>query len=1410
MTPLKFFKKYCLTFTQIASSSLSLVFLAHQSFGLQFPVRVTSWDITPQIETVTVNLTSAVTAEDLYLRVHNLRFGGQVSVQVNSGDWITIYNNSPEVSFPDFELKQDGIGGINSTIRFYVDIDPADIVQGGENYVRIRVNGTDGRSTTIRVLDLDFVDASNVSAVSTSFSDEDPSTWTAPVGYQDAASIDAGRILWDSDGILLDNIVAQRSIKASCAACHFDDGSDLRYFNFSNESIVSRSQFHGLSEHQGNQIAAYIRSLNLNLPGGMNAPGRPWDPPFQPGPDTDPQQGDSQLTKDQKAASWLAGQGLDAVAETDGEIISELLPEGTDFGSVAEIMDYTKNLSMRDIRMTIQLPDWNAWLPDHAPVDIWPDDLMIDAIQPERPDYLAGTKVNEGPQIIYERLLTDLITNGVASYVSDGTLWSRFSAYMSDIEDKWYGDMRMSQAEFNNGDDELYGTTSAPIIFPHISRDEMRKSIVKWRAVKGLYLVRRFELEDVQPDAAGVFAPDYTPEYDPDPLSLPAQGTRQWVWAHAAHIISKNWSNFEEQLYRTGKQESNQWYLLEVLLNSGPRRPAGMNSYVDWGYVKNHMIDAYNVTKHDFFITRAAYQINMMQSRYTGKPALPWVPGNPSGTESLFSKLGFSQRTLAPNFFYSDETANRGLFLSADKYAPDLWRRLFEEYLHEWLYIYESEDVNTIPRDPPPKNGVYKNDRNIIEHMDYIPAPWDKPSDVQSTAKIFLLPDEIFSEATYRLLQKNLLQDAGVNEALLLDFARWLGRAFPKVQDNPNGADWDAAGVPHWDDLIVPRNLYLQNFETSSDFSGLSREMIKDSNYVNLVSSTIPRNGGGAYVASRRLNPGQSRDTQAGVTIPLNGKTRLKTSIRTGFSDQDNTGHGTISGRIILTFDSTTQIWGPFITMNPDLYNYKFQSLETEFNVPAGSTNLTQVRVRWSRGGGSGNGDIYLDNVLVEDASPVVDSIAPFAPTNIKATIANGDFGIKIRFQPNAADNEPFIGYNIYRWASAVETRLDAVKLNKDLHTRLYGQYFDDTAWPGVEYSYVVTAVDAAGNESVDSSTKNQTLPSALGAVLPDWTFLTNYSSGVDLLQWFGTPNIDLFGFKVYRRAANESGFTELTSGATMLPLGFDDTGFIDGALYEYYVNPVTSLEEGDNSASVLKVGAHYSYDASVAVNVLVDSNDRVTQWNDVSGFGFDAVPQSSETQTYPSVIQSPTSLDMIEFDGSNRFRLISVSEAGNILNFSAGGGAENNSGFTTLCAIRFDNITSAKNPVVATSGSTSSGFGIRISSGGNPEVYIGGALYQNTGVTITGGDTIILGFSYDKSTGDWTLFESKAGTTISGNTPAADFTGSKEIYAGGSGNGGQRIDGQIGEVRILKEGMSIESLISECLYLESKWIGGI
>ena len=90
-------------------------------------------------------------------------------------------------------------------------------------------------------------------------------------------------------------------IRAHCADCHARDGRDLKYFCFSNASIIARSRFHGLSELEGQQIASYIRSLPVP------SPGRPWNPPYQPGPGLDRQ----------PVANWAAGAGLAWVLDDD-------------------------------------------------------------------------------------------------------------------------------------------------------------------------------------------------------------------------------------------------------------------------------------------------------------------------------------------------------------------------------------------------------------------------------------------------------------------------------------------------------------------------------------------------------------------------------------------------------------------------------------------------------------------------------------------------------------------------------------------------------------------------------------------------------------------------------------------------------------------------------------------------------------------------------------------------------------------------------------------------------------------------------------------------------------------------------------------------------------------------------------
>ena len=46
-------------------------------------------------------------------------------------------------------------------------------------------------------------------------------------------------------------------IQATCADCHAVDGRDLKYFNYSNRSIIERSKFHNLTQTE----VALLRKL---------------------------------------------------------------------------------------------------------------------------------------------------------------------------------------------------------------------------------------------------------------------------------------------------------------------------------------------------------------------------------------------------------------------------------------------------------------------------------------------------------------------------------------------------------------------------------------------------------------------------------------------------------------------------------------------------------------------------------------------------------------------------------------------------------------------------------------------------------------------------------------------------------------------------------------------------------------------------------------------------------------------------------------------------------------------------------------------------------------------------------------------------------------------------------------------
>jgi hypothetical protein len=276
----------------------------------------------------------------LWMQIHNLKYETEASVQVNNSAWLAISTST--VTLLGNAAAFGGIGGGFHTLEMTLNL-PAGVVTTGTNSITFRFNGTDNVTSGYRVLGFNIQSGGSNLIPSSAFVLDDPNNWQPPSTA--ASDIAAGQTLWHTAALTAPGMGA---IKAHCADCHSEDGRDLKYFNYSNNSIVVRSEFHGLTAAQGNQIASYIRSLNVPNPG------RPWNPPYQPGPGLD----------SQPVANWAAGAGLGAVLDNDGEMQQYIAPGGSTAGWSA-----TSYLNPREIPVAFQLPDWNTWLPIIHPMD---------------------------------------------------------------------------------------------------------------------------------------------------------------------------------------------------------------------------------------------------------------------------------------------------------------------------------------------------------------------------------------------------------------------------------------------------------------------------------------------------------------------------------------------------------------------------------------------------------------------------------------------------------------------------------------------------------------------------------------------------------------------------------------------------------------------------------------------------------------------------------------------------------------------------------------------------------------------------------------------------------------------------------------------------------------------------------
>lgn len=506
----------------------------------------------------------------LWMRVNGVEYSGQMSVRVNSGAWTPISNQT--ASTDALSASWGGIGGPIATQTLVVPL-PAGAAIAGSNSVAFRFNGTDGASSGFRVLAFNFERSDGTLAVpSSTFVQDDPSTWVAPL--PDATDIAAGYKLWHSASLVMSPLQGAPAISAHCADCHAADGRDLKYFNYSNHSIEARAQFHGLSAYQGEQIASYIRSLNVP------DPGRPWNPPYQPGPGID----------QQPVQDWSAGAGLDAILPDDSAMLAYLFPQGISLQATSP----SGYLNVRETPIALPLPDWNQWLPRIHPMDFW------------GPAFTQSAYAAAYPAIV-QRLQSAVANGKLNGYLRN---WQGNSPLLHDLY------------EWNSGTGlQFYLANVANIKSWTPAISEGVYATGQWELVKTWEMMQEFGLENKGSVIYGT-----------------GPATEQFTWPsqapfhtspHAAHIPEVA----GEALRNSPLSEhyfADAWYQLQLIIDPGNGRLAGAYP-IDWSYAYGVMVHTAAMTGSGQGARFLEYMMKGSQESYAGGAPAPLAQGwNPN------------------------------------------------------------------------------------------------------------------------------------------------------------------------------------------------------------------------------------------------------------------------------------------------------------------------------------------------------------------------------------------------------------------------------------------------------------------------------------------------------------------------------------------------------------------------------------------------------------------------------------------------------------------------------------------------------------------------------------------------------------------------------------------------------------
>lgn len=695
------------------------------------------------IQSAAFNLSDASGVDRLFVQCHRCAYrdssvnsgrGAKASVRLNDGTWVDLDDKTASVQEPAKSFG--GIAGGFNTVMLTVPIAGA---VSGANKLEFRFNQTDGFTSGYRIVKFNLQRAGQNVLPESAFTDDAPSAWRAPL--TNPSDIDKGRELWNS-AALAESPVSSRKLRATCSACHAADGRDLKYFNYSNWSIQERAQFHGLSQLEGQQIASYIRTLNVPAP----AQARPWNPPYQPGAGLD----------GKPVTEWAAGAGVNAVLPSDKDMLPYLFTNGTSQDAINRTASIKGTLNMRELPVSIQLPDWNDWLPETHPLDIWGDAFANSdatrAYNEVKQAFESGQAQDKSMIAKIESLLR--------------RSWDTTFSYMGGpVPCVLYKDAKGKEPIPSSLMDQLPAGKTC---------EDGLQATNHWLAVKNWELFQTYQLEDAAPKL------------------YPYGEQRGWfgrernVFEVASHRSADNSQNFRHQSSALGSYHSNAWYHLQLVLNAGNRDPYTFFPQ-DWFYTPMFIGLNSRDNRQPLALMNTAMHIKMYQNLdMTGPDGRGEDRG--AGYDGWFlpfvnvwrfeSTLGWEGAGLWTGSISGDGKTSKGFpWTYLDTYQPGLRLKVTNALLEQFLIKTKSYSLAQIPRRAKPGDGAY------FEPADYVVSS-DNPS--AESGCFYSCPGESFqARDTYRALLR--FREIGVDAKLRGELIDLMKQLFPNPKNN-----WDA------------------------------------------------------------------------------------------------------------------------------------------------------------------------------------------------------------------------------------------------------------------------------------------------------------------------------------------------------------------------------------------------------------------------------------------------------------------------------------------------------------------------------------------------------------------------------------------------------------------------------------------